>query len=77
MAAIVGVRALKTTCLVTLYSDSDYLVTSMQAGLPGKTSGATSFPKTQHGRLGCLPTSAMKVATPPASPTARPGEPQP
>src|SRR5213083_969207 len=34
MAAIVGLRALKTACLVTLYSDSEYLVTSMQAGLP-------------------------------------------
>ncbi len=34
MAAIVGLRALKRACRVTLYSDSEYLVTSMQAGLP-------------------------------------------
>ena len=34
MAAIVGLRALKTACAVTLVSDSEYLVTSMQAGLP-------------------------------------------
>jgi ribonuclease HI len=34
MAAIAGLRALKAPCSVTLYSDSEYLVTSMQAGLP-------------------------------------------
>jgi ribonuclease HI len=34
IAAIAGLRELKTACLVTLYSDSEYLVTSMQAGLP-------------------------------------------
>jgi ribonuclease HI len=34
MAAIVGLRALKRACAVTLYSDSEYLVTSMQDGLP-------------------------------------------
>ncbi len=30
MAAIVGLRSLKTRCLVTLYSDSKYLVDSMR-----------------------------------------------
>jgi len=34
MAAIAGLRALKTACVVTLVSDSEYLVTSMKAGLP-------------------------------------------
>jgi ribonuclease HI len=33
-AVIVGLQALKTRCTVTLYSDSEYVVTSMQAGLP-------------------------------------------
>ncbi len=32
MAAIVGLRALKVRCLVTLYSDSQYLVDSMTKG---------------------------------------------
>ena len=34
MAAIVGLRALKTRCSVKLHSDSAYLVTSMRAELP-------------------------------------------
>ena len=32
MAALVGLRALKTPCVVTLYSDSQYLVESMTLG---------------------------------------------
>lgn len=35
-AAIVGLGALRTPCDVTLHSDSEYLVTSMRAGLPEK-----------------------------------------
>lgn len=34
MAAIVGLRVLKTRCVVTLHSDSEYLVTSSRVGLP-------------------------------------------
>src|SRR6266545_6512957 len=34
MAAIMGLYALKAPCWVTLYSDSEYLVSSMQEGLP-------------------------------------------
>ena len=35
-AAIVGLEALKGPCDVTLHSDSQYLVSSMRAGLPQK-----------------------------------------
>lgn len=34
MAAIIGLRALKERCKVTLYSDSEYLVTAMSEGWP-------------------------------------------
>ena len=32
MAAIVGLQALKTTCVVTIYTDSQYLRDSIQKG---------------------------------------------
>ena len=36
MAAIIGLRALKEKCKVTLYSDSEYLVKAMSKGWPEK-----------------------------------------
>ena len=46
MAAVVGLRALKTRCDVTLYSDSAYLVNSMKSQLP--TRWAQTGWKTSH-----------------------------